>query len=191
LFTIDSALSLLVMILLSAIWIQSHFVYSECSFVWNLGQIGNGRSLTLAADRGGFLASWRRETSSPQSSDGKYWPEITGNIFALTARPLATSVSEAQWFNLHRIQVGPHYASPGQDITSVFGPLWPLVILAAILPAIWIVLAVRRAKRGKEGFCGKCGYDLRASPERCSECGTLVSTGSARVAPADGQAQAN
>ncbi len=47
--------------------------------------------------------------------------------------------------------------------------------LFAILPAAELALGARRLhrrrKRKKLGLCVKCGYDLRASKDRCPECG--------------------
>jgi hypothetical protein len=48
------------------------------------------------------------------------------------------------------------------------------LVLPAVLPALWLVRHRRRRRRGKAGLCPACGYDLRATPERCSECGRPV-----------------
>jgi hypothetical protein len=44
-----------------------------------------------------------------------------------------------------------------------------------LVPASVLVLHIRRrCRRLQEGLCRVCGYDLRASPQRCPECGTAV-----------------
>jgi hypothetical protein len=63
----------------------------------------------------------------------------------------------------------------GADNTFVTTPLWSLLLVTAVLPAIATVGFVR-ARRQRTGAlrCPACGYDLRATPERCPECGLLV-----------------
>lgn len=49
----------------------------------------------------------------------------------------------------------------------------------AILPALWVwrrwCAHVRLRKRQRLNLCPTCGYDLRATPSRCPECGTPAS----------------
>jgi hypothetical protein len=50
-------------------------------------------------------------------------------------------------------------------------PHWFVVLFFAILPTVHALLAIRRRRRQREGLCRVCGYDLRATPDRCPECG--------------------
>jgi hypothetical protein len=57
-------------------------------------------------------------------------------------------------------------------------PLWLVALVAGAWPAALLGLAVRgrikRRRAGREKLCSTCGYDLRATPDRCPECGTVV-----------------
>jgi hypothetical protein len=52
-------------------------------------------------------------------------------------------------------------------------PLWLPAAAFAAPPALWVLRRlVRRLRRPRAGHCAHCGYDLRATPGRCPECGT-------------------
>jgi hypothetical protein len=49
---------------------------------------------------------------------------------------------------------------------------WLLITAVVFLPAAMIVIQqFLRQRRVAAGRCTACGYDLRATPERCPECG--------------------
>jgi hypothetical protein len=50
-------------------------------------------------------------------------------------------------------------------------PHWTLALLTSIVPTTWLVRRWRRRQRLTAGRCLTCGYDLRATPDRCPECG--------------------
>jgi hypothetical protein len=49
---------------------------------------------------------------------------------------------------------------------------WIVVLTFALLPALTLYEHLRRRMRFNENHCTFCGYDLRATPDRCPECGT-------------------
>ena len=62
---------------------------------------------------------------------------------------------------------------------SVVFPNWLAVGAFALSPALVIVKSIRR--RRKVGMCPECGYDMRATPDRCPECGAVGESVGVRI----------
>ena len=92
-------------------------------------------------------------------------PSIASH-FGLRSEP--TSVPR-QW---GKAEVG--YEGIGSErvpARCIFIPYWVLATLFAVAPIHFAIDLLRRRQRLRAGFCVVCGYDLRATPERCPECG--------------------
>lgn len=55
-------------------------------------------------------------------------------------------------------------------------PLRPVIAVSGLLVVLSGLGALHR-RHAPDGHCPTCGYDLRASTERCPECGSLVKQG--------------
>jgi hypothetical protein len=66
------------------------------------------------------------------------------------------------------------YQSRGISRSYLAAPTWFVALPFALVP-FWTIFRIsQRARRRQKGWCIFCGYDLRASPEKCPECGTAV-----------------
>jgi hypothetical protein len=65
---------------------------------------------------------------------------------------------------------GDGYDRWGATVRTLHVPFWAIVLVNAVLPLLTIRRSHRR-QRKMTGLCVECGYDLRATPERCPECG--------------------
>lgn len=82
--------------------------------------------------------------------------------------------------------LAPETYTGGHFYLGGFGPFneserwffgW-LILALAVNPLVWILSLIKRARHEIDpeedpspGFCKSCGYDLRATPDRCPECG--------------------
>jgi len=67
------------------------------------------------------------------------------------------------------------HAIVGSDESWVFVVrVWSLILLTSIIPILWIIPHLIRRRAIAKGCCKQCGYDLRATPDRCPECGAVV-----------------
>ena len=96
------------------------------------------------------------------SPDGKGWEADFGE---LTPR----------WWHRWGFRAARHPYDPfdGNRLVVCVGYL-PLTVAFGAAPAWWLVRRVRGQHMRRSGLCPRCGYDLRATPDRCTECGTAV-----------------
>jgi hypothetical protein len=76
----------------------------------------------------------------------------------------AGGIAGVWWF------YGPFRQDPTRSVYEIFLPHWALTVL----PLLWTVIRWSRHRRRAATCCIACGYDLRATPDRCPECGAVL-----------------
>lgn len=119
--------------------------------------------------------SWWRDSNSWDTHSVGPFDEVKIDFLGMTIiRRFATRMNWAEtgWGSYTVVPDGPKFFA-GWGITV---PLWLLALSSAILPWLWLsrrYREVRASRLLRAGRCRICGYDLRATPERCPECGVV------------------
>jgi hypothetical protein len=191
LFTLLSALSLLLCVAAVALWLWSYrrgHVVSIARESWPAPDRWLYRANSLHLVEGRWVYHWCREEidlrNPPRHWSDRYAeqfrraPHVGARRFTYDSygvsplpvvQPFAASTAGWLGFRTSRADV-----SANRTETYLVGPIWLTVLVPAvllILPSRRAAFALRRRGRRASGLCATCGYDFRATPGRCPECG--------------------
>jgi hypothetical protein len=81
--------------------------------------------------------------------------------------PVGDPILREDWWQLD--------LSPTWCEWTVRVPDYAVIMATAVAPALWTGARLRARRRSRRrGHCRVCGYDLRATPDRCPECGAVA-----------------
>lgn len=163
-----ACLSLAAALIISGRWIASYpesVSYGGASF-----RISDDYTVTLVREHGREKLQWIRYPASvPPAKRTLFcvgqrpdW-EFAGLGFVAFTEDATTSLSMPT--AVRRIIL---------PVKTLHVPYWLLIAPWLIIPACWALSWSGSRRREAAGLCSYCGYDLRATPDRCPECGRVT-----------------
>jgi hypothetical protein len=161
-----AALSFVLFLLTTALWVRSYWRGDEVCHLTGI------RGYYLETARGSAMYFTARTYTYPRArSDWNYFAHLdpAGRQQAMNDIEQRTAARLGNGGRVLGFAFRGGDWLAGKDATVLMFPLWAPAIVFAIPPALWI-----RRRRLAPGLCSECGYDLRASKDRCPECGTVI-----------------
>jgi hypothetical protein len=134
------------------LWVRSYWVADYFPFAGRFGRLPYGQ---IVSSEGGILVSNVHSLTGSNMPDPKRHWEL---------RPPGY---DAGHFRFHKDLFGSFYPA----VIRMSCPYWFVVSVFSFV-AVATGLFARHRRRYRSG-CAVCGYDLRATPGRCPECGTV------------------
>ena len=161
--------SLLLCVAVVAFWARSHFMGDELRRYLPPHQfevLSSGGLVRVGW--GEFLAA---DCPPPEGWRGTFWPFRRGSDTYESDLRQGTTFG----FGYERwVRRTPRLTA---DTRLTTFPYWVPALAFAALPALAAVRRLRARRRARGlNLCRSCGYDLRATPGRCPECGTEATT---------------
>lgn len=168
------AITILFLLVLVAAWIDSRKHFDELQLHLS------GRFLLIDCDHGQFAIQYMNNLPSYQSrfllqrpllsrkvNESIDAPYIPGFAYRLLGFGFGLPPSEL------RMMTSGFPAADLPVYIRIGAPLWEIALPLAMLCIFLMAREILFRRRHTAGLCLKCGYDLRASPERCPECGMI------------------
>ena len=159
LFTLCSAASLVLCVVVLALWVRSYFAIDGVEYT------GAGGGMSGHQSKGQVAVAFGFGTPAPPTG-----------LLRMSGPALSLDQSLVGPVAFRRFGFASQSFNGPVRGRLLIVPHWFLAGVLAVLPGGKLVhRRLRRAsRRAAAGLCPACGYDLRASPERCPECGTLA-----------------
>lgn len=173
-----TVLSFIFALLVAALWVRSYWANESVTYRWPRSVVGNTSTSIVhkvSWSVGTFMcmrqtvvrlvpaAGGEPERSLPRLG----WRYERGR----DGMPLAGWIPDYIWTDATGTPT-PDTNPLGHRVLYIHA-VYPWAFFG-LLPACWLFLRVAHRWRRHAGRCPSCGYDLRATPDRCPECGTTA-----------------
>ena len=174
LFTLCSAASLLLCVAVCVLWARSHFVVDQVNVQSYAGGVGQAdrRDWDLLVEFGVLRCQWSDWRSDAPGQTRWRWTTSTARQGRWRWSDNSVWQRWGFHYSINTTLIARHRGKVSEG--KLYSPVWLPAGVLAVMPSLWFrrtYVRYWRKRRLGRCLCPACGYDLRASPERCPECG--------------------